>query len=177
MPLDREPRGLRHTLQVRLPVTLAATIGFSFAISALAAISPVRKATNMEIVEALREYRGGGGGPRPLGRATHRPRPRPLQARDANTKRRHRPSARRQGTSSASSPTQSGTGWTPSSDTSGRSSCSGDSPSSSSCTRPSSRACLADVAANNRRSGEVHEPKQQEEPEACWLPTPSWAPS
>ncbi|HIH89561.1 TPA: ABC transporter permease [Candidatus Bathyarchaeota archaeon] len=39
------------------PITLAATILFSLALSALAAISPVRKATNMPIVEALSEYR------------------------------------------------------------------------------------------------------------------------
>ena len=39
------------------PITFAATVAFSLAISTLAAYNPVRKATNMEIVEALREYR------------------------------------------------------------------------------------------------------------------------
>jgi ABC-type antimicrobial peptide transport system permease subunit len=39
------------------PITLAATVGFSLALSILAAYNPARKATNMAIVEALREYR------------------------------------------------------------------------------------------------------------------------
>ncbi len=39
------------------PITLAATIIFSLALSILSAFNPARKATRMEIVEALREYR------------------------------------------------------------------------------------------------------------------------
>ena len=39
------------------PVTFAATVGFSLVLAILAAYNPARKATQMEIVEALREYR------------------------------------------------------------------------------------------------------------------------
>ncbi len=39
------------------PVTFAATMGFSLLLSTLAAVAPARKATQMEIVDALREYR------------------------------------------------------------------------------------------------------------------------
>ena len=39
------------------PITLAATVVFSLALSILSAYNPARKATKMEIVEALREYR------------------------------------------------------------------------------------------------------------------------
>lgn len=57
MPLVVSRAGFDTLFRFVSPVTLAATLGFSFAISTLAAISPVRKATSMEIVEALREYR------------------------------------------------------------------------------------------------------------------------
>ncbi len=57
MPLVVTRAGLDTLLRYVSPVTFAATVLFSLALSMLAAYSPVRKATNMEIVEALREYR------------------------------------------------------------------------------------------------------------------------
>ena len=57
MPFVVSRAGFDTLFRYVSPVTFAATVAFSLAISILAAYNPVRKATNMEIVEALREYR------------------------------------------------------------------------------------------------------------------------
>ncbi|MCX6648744.1 MAG: FtsX-like permease family protein [Candidatus Bathyarchaeota archaeon] len=57
MPFVVSRAGFDMLFRYVSPITFAATVVFSLALSTLAAYSPVRKATNMEIVEALREYR------------------------------------------------------------------------------------------------------------------------
>ena len=51
--------GVTYALVFRYisPITVAATLAFSLALSILAAYNPARKATQIEIVDALREYR------------------------------------------------------------------------------------------------------------------------